>query len=78
MNNYVIREATPTDVRALARLHLTTFNETRAPAHLNGPTYEVREYQWRQIFQTMDASPPIGLIERVTVRVSVVAVAPLR
>jgi ribosomal protein S18 acetylase RimI-like enzyme len=56
MNNYVIREATPADVPALARLHVTTFNETHAPAHLNGPTYEVREYQWRQIFQTMDGS----------------------
>jgi hypothetical protein len=78
MNNYVIREATPADDPALARLHVTTFNETHAPAHLNGPTYEVREYQWRQIFQTMDASPAIGLNERVAVRVSVVAVAPLR
>jgi hypothetical protein len=26
MNSYVIREATPTDVPALARLHVATFN----------------------------------------------------
>jgi ribosomal protein S18 acetylase RimI-like enzyme len=56
MKNSLIREATPTDVPALARLHVVTFNETHAPVLLNGPTYEVREYQWRQTFQTMDGS----------------------
>ena len=51
-----IREATPADVPALARLHVTTFNETHAPIFRNGPTYEVREYQWRQAFQTTDGN----------------------
>jgi L-amino acid N-acyltransferase YncA len=50
----IIREATVADVAALARLHMTTFNETHAPILLNGPTYEVREYQWRQAFQAPD------------------------
>jgi hypothetical protein len=46
INNSLIREATPTDVHALALLHVATFNETHAPVLLNGPTYEIREYQW--------------------------------
>jgi len=56
MKTISIREATPADVPALARLHVTTFNEAHAPMRLNGPTYEVREYQWRQAFQTTDGS----------------------
>jgi ribosomal protein S18 acetylase RimI-like enzyme len=56
MYSYIFREATPTDVPALARLHVATFNETHAPVLGNGPTYEVREYQWRQIFQMMDGT----------------------
>jgi ribosomal protein S18 acetylase RimI-like enzyme len=51
-----IREATSADVPALARLHVTTFNETHAPVLRNGPSYEVREYQWRQAFQSADGS----------------------
>ena len=56
MKTISIREATPADVPALARLHVTTFNETHSPILLNGPTYEVRECQWRQAFQTTDES----------------------
>ena len=53
---FVIREATSADVPALAQLHVTTFNETHAPVLMNGPTYEVREHQWRQAFQSADGS----------------------
>jgi ribosomal protein S18 acetylase RimI-like enzyme len=56
MNNSLIREATPTDVQTLARLHVATFNETHAPVLQNGPAYDIREYQWRQLFQTLDGS----------------------
>jgi ribosomal protein S18 acetylase RimI-like enzyme len=56
MKTVIIREATVEDVPALARLHVTTFNETHAPVLMNGPTYEVREYQWRQAFQSADGS----------------------
>jgi ribosomal protein S18 acetylase RimI-like enzyme len=56
MKAVVIREATPADVAALAHLHVTTFNETHAPVLLNGPSYEVREYQWRQAFQSLDGN----------------------
>jgi GNAT superfamily N-acetyltransferase len=51
-----IRDATSADVPALARLHVTTFNQTHAPVLMNGPTYEVRECQWRQAFQSPDGS----------------------
>jgi L-amino acid N-acyltransferase YncA len=56
MKTGLIREAAPTDVPALARLHVTTFNETHAPVLQDGPTYETREYQWRQAFQSPDGS----------------------
>jgi hypothetical protein len=56
MKTAIIREATAADVPALARLHVTTFNETHAPVLRNGPTYEVRDYQWRQAFQSADRS----------------------
>jgi ribosomal protein S18 acetylase RimI-like enzyme len=56
MKTVIIREAMSADVPALARLHVTTFNETHAPLLMNGPTYQVREYQWRQAFQSVDGS----------------------
>jgi L-amino acid N-acyltransferase YncA len=56
MSAIVIREAIAADVPALARLHVTTFNETHAPVLRNGPTYEVREHQWRQAFQSDDGT----------------------
>jgi hypothetical protein len=46
MKTFIIREARAADIRVLARLHVTTFNETHAPVRMDGPTYEVREYQW--------------------------------
>jgi hypothetical protein len=54
MNTFMIREATSANVPALARLHVTTFNETHAPVLMNGPTYEVRAFQWRTAFQSAD------------------------
>ncbi len=43
-----IREATAADVPALARLHVAAFDETHGP----GPSFEVRERRWREIFQS--------------------------
>lgn len=53
---FVIREADASDVPALARLHVATFNETHAPVLNNGPTYELRERQWRETFAAADGS----------------------
>ncbi|MBI2299047.1 MAG: GNAT family N-acetyltransferase [Armatimonadetes bacterium] len=47
-----IRELTPADVPALARLHVETFNETHGP----GPTHELRERQWREAFEHDDGT----------------------
>jgi GNAT superfamily N-acetyltransferase len=53
----VIREATAADIGALARLHVTTWNDTHlAPFEKGGPTYEIRESQWREAFKVTDGS----------------------
>jgi ribosomal protein S18 acetylase RimI-like enzyme len=47
-----IRDAQPEDVAALADLHVQTFNETHRGGHGGGPSYELREQQWRKAFAT--------------------------
>jgi GNAT superfamily N-acetyltransferase len=59
-----IREATPADIPALARLHVTTWNATYAPLLMKGPTYEVREWQWREAFAKNDGSWFCFVVER--------------
>lgn len=49
-----IREATNDDIPALATLHVKTWNETYNTSR--GPTYNTREYQWRELFGRMDGS----------------------
>jgi GNAT superfamily N-acetyltransferase len=44
-----IREATPDDIRALAALHVATWNDTHG-WRPNGPTEQLRERQWRAAF----------------------------
>ena len=46
------REATAADIPALARLHVTTWNATYAPFLMKGPSCEMRERQWREVFGT--------------------------
>src|SRR6266536_3480658 len=60
MNNkasasFIIRDALPSDVPALAALHVKTFNETHGESP-KGPTYELRESQWQQAFDSKDKS----------------------
>jgi ribosomal protein S18 acetylase RimI-like enzyme len=50
--SFIIREADSADIPALAELHVKSFNETHGP----GPTYEVRERQWREAFQVIDGN----------------------
>jgi GNAT superfamily N-acetyltransferase len=52
---FKIREATIDDVPELAALHVTTFNETHGDFP-NGPTYKLRENQWRKAFHEKDES----------------------
>ena len=49
-----IRDAVPGDVPALARLHVQTFNETHRGGRPGGPSYELREQQWREAFAAGD------------------------
>jgi ribosomal protein S18 acetylase RimI-like enzyme len=48
--SFKIRDAKLEDIRALARLHVQTFNETHCGGRPDGPTYELRERQWREAF----------------------------
>jgi ribosomal protein S18 acetylase RimI-like enzyme len=52
--SYHIRDATADDVPALARLHVQTFNETHRGGRSGGPSYELRERQWREAFADLD------------------------
>jgi hypothetical protein len=45
-----IRDAHESDVPALARLHVQTFNETHRGGRSGGPSYELPERQWRESF----------------------------
>jgi GNAT superfamily N-acetyltransferase len=47
-----IREGCEADVPALARLHVDTFNETHRGGRRGGPSYELREQQWRETFES--------------------------
>jgi ribosomal protein S18 acetylase RimI-like enzyme len=58
-----IREANEADVPALARLHVQTFNETHRDGRPGGPAYELRERQWRQVFEIKDGSTFCYVIE---------------
>ena len=47
---FILREAVAEDVPALAALHVQAFNETHTRGGGSGPTYELRERQWRDAF----------------------------
>lgn len=48
-DSLIIREATVSDIPALATLHVITFNETHGA--FNSPTIATRKWQWENIFQ---------------------------
>jgi L-amino acid N-acyltransferase YncA len=52
----MIRDATAEDIRALAELHVATWNATHAPFLKNGPSVALREQQWREAFDRDDGS----------------------
>lgn len=52
--SFHIRDASADDIPALAKLHVQTFNETHRGGHSGGPSYELRERQWRETFGDTD------------------------
>ncbi len=53
---FQLREAHEADIPALASLHVQTFNETHRGGRAGGPSYELRERQWRDAFARQDGS----------------------
>src|SRR3954470_11587516 len=51
-----IREAREDDIPPLATLHVQTFNETHLGGRSGGPSYELRERQWQEVFAVNDGS----------------------
>jgi hypothetical protein len=54
-SSLVIRDAASSDIPALARLHVTTWNATHSWRQ-KGPTYELRERPWGDTFHGGDGS----------------------
>lgn len=61
--SYKIREATISDVSALAILHVDTFKETHG-AFPDSPTCSLRQYQWQKIFEDKSDSWFVLVIEK--------------
>ncbi len=55
LGSLTFRQALPADIPALARLHVTAWNDTY-PEVQHKPTVELREYQWLEAFKTVDDS----------------------
>jgi GNAT superfamily N-acetyltransferase len=55
LKSFTVRELTAADIPALATLHVTTWNDTY-PQVRHKPTYQVRHYQWNELFKTNDGS----------------------
>jgi ribosomal protein S18 acetylase RimI-like enzyme len=49
-----VREAQPSDIAALADLHVRTWNATYGPMLMRGPGIDTREAQWREAFAAAD------------------------
>ena len=54
-SSFIIREATAEDIPALATLHVKTWSDTYWHVK-NPPTYEIREWQWRDQFRLSDGT----------------------
>lgn len=52
---FILRDMTAADVPAVAALHVATFNETHT-VNNDGPSYALRESQWRNAFATDDGT----------------------
>jgi ribosomal protein S18 acetylase RimI-like enzyme len=63
ISELVLREAAIDDLRALAELHVRTFNETHLGPFGSGPTYSTRESQWRDKLSESDATHFVLVLE---------------
>ena len=61
---FEIREASAADIPALTKLHVRTWNATYAPLLMTGPSYDVRERQWREAFAKNEAGWFCFVVER--------------
>jgi ribosomal protein S18 acetylase RimI-like enzyme len=52
---FQLRDARQSDIPALARLHVQTFNETHQDGRGGGPSEELRRGQWREAFATTNS-----------------------
>jgi GNAT superfamily N-acetyltransferase len=50
LNAFKIREARREELKELVDLHVTTWNDTY-PYVKNKPTHQIREYQWKKMFE---------------------------
>ena len=53
---FQLRDARETDIPALAALHVQTYNETHRGGRPGGPSYQLRERQWREAFEAQDGT----------------------
>lgn len=61
--SFRIRDAIIDDVPTLARLHVQTFNETHRGGQSGGPSYELRERQWREALSATDGTSFCFVVE---------------
>jgi RimJ/RimL family protein N-acetyltransferase len=55
ISSFIIRDAKPEDIPALAALHVKTWSDTYWNVR-HPPTYATRENQWRDQFEKIDGS----------------------
>ena len=56
LQTFSIQEATSADIPLIARVHVTSWNDTYARLGTQGPGVEFREQQWREAFAKVDGS----------------------
>jgi ribosomal protein S18 acetylase RimI-like enzyme len=59
----VLRDALPPDLARLAQLHVDTYNETHVGPFGSGPTFAVREWQWREHLAKLHATSFVLVFE---------------
>ena len=63
LGRLTMRDANPADLGRLAQLHVDTFNETHVGPLGSGPTFAVREWQWRDKLNELHATNFVLVLE---------------